>query len=85
MQNTIIIPQFANTNDAIAYGRLYKGSRPHIAALKRERRAIGRRIAALTASGDESAALYLASGQSQFVREACEAAQGAPHILRYYR
>ena len=69
-----MIPQFKNTEEALKFGQLYKGNLSMIDYLGQERNNLMIEFQRLLDNGKESEALYLASGQAQFIREALEAA-----------
>ena len=68
------IPKFKNTGEALRYGQENKGNQKIINALRWARKAYLVVIRFLYFIGQENTAFYLASGQSQLVREALEAA-----------
>ena len=68
------IPQFRNTEDAHQFGHRVRGDREVIKALQYNRAAYLCAVQILNQQGQDEAAFYLASGQSQLVREALEAA-----------
>ena len=70
----VIIPQFKNTSEALQFGRDSKSNPEVIEALKISRKAHLIAVQILNAMGKENEAFYLASGQSQFIREALEEA-----------
>ncbi len=68
------IPKFKNTEHALSWGRA--NSKPEvIEALQAERAELTEQFKTLLSEGKDSEALYLASGQAQFVREAMEEAR----------
>jgi len=69
------IPQFKNTEEALHFGKSYKGNLSMINYLGEERQRLLASVQRLLDEGKESEALHLASGQSQFVREALEEAE----------
>lgn len=69
------IPQFKNTEEAINFGKLYRGNIAMINYLGEERQRLLAKIRSDMYNGREKEALYLASGQSQFIREALEEAE----------
>lgn len=69
-----MIPLFKNTEHAEQYGRENKGNGEVIALLKEEREKLTGVFKRLMKEGKEGQALYLASGQAQFIREAIEEA-----------
>lgn len=68
------IPKFKNTEHALSWGRAHYTPEA-IGALDSERAHLVDQFKILLAEGKESEALYLASGQAQFVREALEEAR----------
>lgn len=69
------IPQFKNTQEAISFGLQNKGNQQIISDLKEERAHLETEVEKMDEAGLEDEAMYLASGQCQFVREAYEAAE----------
>lgn len=69
-----MIPQFNNTEEALTFGKQYKGNLNMIDFLGQERQKLLVEVQKLMDIGKEAEALYLSSGQSQFVREALEEA-----------
>jgi len=65
-----MIPLFKNTEQALAYGQSIKGDYKALYALKEARKEALQRFNELMTLGKENEALYLASGQAQFLREA---------------
>lgn len=65
---------FKNTEEAINYGRKIKGNAEQIADLQDLRNYYKGQVSLLLVQGKEAEALHLASGQSQFTREAIEEA-----------
>lgn len=68
------IPQFKNTEDAERFGQFHKGNQGMIQLLREERQILLEKVKDLMNEGKDSEALHLASGQSQFVREALQKA-----------
>jgi hypothetical protein len=69
------IPEFKNTEHALQFGREHAGNLTMIDYLGGEYNRLQARARALMDAGKESEALYLSSGQVQFVREAREEAE----------
>lgn len=69
-----IIPKFRNTEEALRFGQEHRGDQEMIEALRVSRKANLIAIRLLNLMGKEDQAFYLASGQSQLVREALEEA-----------
>lgn len=63
---------FKNTHHALQYGQSIKGNKEAIEALKEHRLCLLDRIQGFIDRGNLKEALYLASGQGQFSREALE-------------
>lgn len=74
MLTAVMIPQFKNTEDALQFGHQVRGNQDVIEALRSSREAHLIAVQILNRLGQEDVAFYLASGQSQLVREALEAA-----------
>lgn len=70
------IPYFKNTEHALEYGRSCKGIWLATFALAEKRKRFERVIEFMGELGLVDEAIYLASGQNQFCREALEAAEG---------
>lgn len=68
------IPQFKNTEHALSWGRSHYTPEA-MQALESERAHLTDQFKILLAEGKDSEALFLASGQAQFVREALEEAR----------
>ncbi len=66
------IPEFKNTNEALQYGEEIKCDKKLIRKLKKESKRVTRRFKKLMQQDNLKDAIYLASGQKQFVREALE-------------
>lgn len=69
-----MIPQFKNTREALEYGQSIASDSQKIEELRLERERLSKEVRRLISLGEDEKALYLASGQSQFVREAMEEA-----------
>jgi hypothetical protein len=69
-----MIPIFKNTGEALEYGRSIAGNPAALEALKAERARLVEEGRKLQDAERWAEALALASGQSQFTREALEAA-----------
>lgn len=69
-----MIPNFKNTGEALQYGRSIAGNPAALEALKAERARLVKLGRELQEAERWAEALTLASGQSQFTREALEAA-----------
>jgi hypothetical protein len=69
-----MIPLFKNTEEALKYGASIAGNAEALAELKAERARLVLEGRKLQEAEDWAGALALASGQSQFTREALEAA-----------
>lgn len=69
-----IIPKFRNTEEAVRFGQEHRGDQEMIEALRLSRKANLIAVRLLNLMGKEDQAFYLASGQSQLVREALEEA-----------
>lgn len=70
----IKIPEMKNTHEALNYGKSIKGNVAAINVLKNERKNLIVKVQDLLNQGKDTEALYLASGQLQFTREALEIA-----------
>lgn len=66
---------FKNTEEAIAYGNSIKGNRAKIEDLRNAQTNARQKYYQLLDEGKEAEALYLASGQLQFTREAIQSAE----------
>ena len=69
-----IMIKFKNTEHAMQYGQSIKNDQQAIKELKYHRQWLLNRVQRLKDSGQLQKALYLASGQAQFSREALEQA-----------
>ena len=72
--------RFKNTEEALQYGETIKHNQEKIEDLRQNRKFLLDRITELRKQGREGDALFLASGQYQFSREALEQATGQ-HII----
>jgi len=70
----VLIPKFNNTEEALVFGAAHT-SQAEIRLLRLERARLVEQFKKLFDSGKEKEALFLASGQAQFVREALEEAE----------
>ncbi len=64
--------KFKNTEHAIQYGQSIRGNEKAIQELKHHRSWLVERVKRFKLAGQLKKAVYLASGQSQFSREALE-------------
>lgn len=64
--------KFKNTEHAMRYGQSIRGNKEAIQELKHHRTWLVERVKRLKLAGRLNDAVYLASGQSQFSREALE-------------
>ena len=69
------VRKFRNTQDALSFGRKYRGDKWMISVLHENRTELEKEVNRLQKEGNISGAIYLASGQCQFVREAYEEAE----------